>query len=184
MNMFTSNLKMRKAKAIGFGLTPGMTCVGCKVACYAQKGFYQVHAKNCVAHWEYNVGLAMSADFVFTLHAELLKKKARLVRIHTEGDFFSQRYLDDWKTVARLFPNKQFYCYTKALQLDWSDLPVNFKRIQSIGGEYDSLIDYSEPHARIFKTADELAAAGYLDAFDDDTVAADPSTVKIGLVAH
>jgi hypothetical protein len=184
MAIFTQNEKMRLSKAIGFGLMPGMTCVGCRVQCYAQKGFYAWFARRCVQHWDSNLRLAMSDEFVFDMHIELLRKRAKYVRIHTEGDFFSQSYLDSWKTLARLFPDKIFYCYTKALHLSWDGLPDNFKRIQSEGGEFDALIDYTKPHTRIFATKELLDAAGYIDAYDDDRIAADATTIKIGLIAH
>jgi hypothetical protein len=38
------------------------------------------------------------------------------VRIHTGGDFFSQRYFDAWLEVARQRPRTTFYFYTKSLR--------------------------------------------------------------------
>jgi hypothetical protein len=39
-----------------------------------------------------------------------------VVRIHTGGDFFSQRYFDAWLEVARQRPRTTFYFYTKSLR--------------------------------------------------------------------
>ena len=171
---------MRKSNAIGFGITPGITCRGCSVDCFGMKGLYKVFERCCVEHWEDNLNLAVSDDFIFTLHRELLRKRAKWVRIHTEGDYFNQSYLDNWFALARLFPEKTFYSYTKALDLDWSDMPANFHRIQSEGGEFDHLLDYSLPHARIFKNRKEIEAAGYLYVDNDDSLAT--TSVKIGLI--
>ena len=182
--MLTSNSKLKKSGIYGFGLTPGITCVGCRVNCYALKDIYSCMAKTMVAHWDRNLVAAQSADFNFDMSYEIVKTGAQYVRIHPEGDFFSQEYFDKWCSLARSFPDVMFYAYTKALHLDFSAAPANFKIVQSIGGEYDHLIDYNKPHARIFATTAELNAAGYAAAYDDDIVAADPSTIKIGLLAH
>jgi hypothetical protein len=41
---------------------------------------------------------------------------APVVRVHTGGDFFSQRYFDAWLEVSRQRPQTTFYFYTKSLR--------------------------------------------------------------------
>ena len=130
--MFTHNSKLRKAGAIGWGITPGMTCVGCKCPCYAFKGQYRTFEKWVLANWETNLALTKSDSFIQEIVGVLLHKRNKLIRVHTEGDFYSQGYFNKWMRIARLFPYKQFYAYTKALHLDFSGLPSNFKIIQYV----------------------------------------------------
>ena len=162
MGMLTQNKKLKKSGIWGFGITPGMTCVKCSVPCYAVRGMYNVHSKTCVAKWEANLEHTMSDSFITKMYLELSRKrKCTHIRIHTEGDFYNQEYLNRWKRIARIFPDKKFYAYTKALHLDFRNMPKNLKIIQSVGGDYDYLIDYNKPHARIFNDSEELRAAGY-----------------------
>ena len=183
--MLSQNSKLDGTSIWGFGITPGMTCVHCNIKCYAVKGAYNVFAKSCVPHWDNNLTHTRCAGFIAEMYYDIANKKQLThVRVHTEGDFYSQEYLNKWARIARLFPDKQFYAYTKALHLDFGSLPANFKIIQSIGGEHDGLIDYAAPHAVVFDSEAELIAAGYTNCSKDDFKAADPTVIKIGLVYH
>ena len=75
---------------------------------------------------------------------EALPPKAEVIRIHTSGDFFNQKYFDAWLSVARNNPTKIFYAYTKALPL-WvrrkNVIPENFILTASYGGTRDDLIE-------------------------------------------
>ena len=70
--------------------------------------------------------------------------KQGIVRIHVSGDYFSQDYFDAWLDVARAFPLKTFYGYTKSL-LFWvrriKDISPNLRLTASRGGRFDDLID-------------------------------------------
>jgi len=189
MGMLTQNSKMRKSGIFGFGLTPGMTCQNCRVKCYAVRGMYNVHAKNCAKHWDENLAATLDDTFVTRMIKAISNKRnVTHIRVHTEGDFYSQEYLNKWARIARYFkrvnPDIKFYAYTKALHLDFSSLPINFKIIQSIGGEYDDKIDYTKPHARIFATWQECYDHEYHNCSDDDLLAANPDTIKVGLIEH
>jgi len=67
----------------------------------------------------------------------------KLYRIHSSGDFFTLRYFDAWLAVARMFPERIFYAYTKALPF-WvkrlKSIPSNFRLTASYGGTHDHLI--------------------------------------------
>ena len=190
--MLTQNTKLKKSgdghsntHIWGFGLTPGVTCVNCKINCYAKRGMYRTFAKVVGAHWEKNLSRSSHSSFTMEMYTEILHKpKITHIRVHPEGDFYSQEYLNKWARIARLLPDRQFYAYTKALHLDFSSLPSNFKIIQSIGGEHDGIIDYTRPHAIVFKTEVDLIAAKYINCSGDDMLAANPDTVLIGLIHH
>ena len=72
-----------------------------------------------------------------------LPKRAKYIRIHVSGDFFSQRYFDAWINVAKQNPATLFYAYTKSLHY-WTkrlgNIPDNFVLTASFGGRYDSYI--------------------------------------------
>jgi hypothetical protein len=68
---------------------------------------------------------------------------ALLYRIHSSGDFFKQSYFDAWLAIAKRYPNRIFYAYTKALPfwlLRKDDIPSNFKLTASKGGKHDAMI--------------------------------------------
>lgn len=57
-----------------------------------------------------------SADRMAQLILASLPEKARKVRIHVSGDFFSQEYFNAWVMVALERPNVTFYGYTKSVR--------------------------------------------------------------------
>jgi hypothetical protein len=60
-----------------------------------------------------------------------------VVRWHDAGDFFSPEYLDLAYSVARDFPNIDFYAYTKMAGVATGDKPSNFKMNFSMGATPD-----------------------------------------------
>jgi hypothetical protein len=66
-----------------------------------------------------------------------------LYRVHSSGDFFTQAYFDAWMDIARRYPERTFYAYTKALPF-WvkrlKTIPHNFHLNASYGGKFDNLI--------------------------------------------
>lgn len=81
------------------------------------------------------------------LIVDSLPPKAEIVRVHVSGDFFSQAYFDAWMAVARVYPKKKFYAYTKSIPywLERRDtIPKNFNLTSSKGGRTDVLIDLNK----------------------------------------
>lgn len=95
----------------------------CKKYCYAN------YMKRLYPAWQnkmmYNYRAAKRKGFIKQICHEL-KEASVYIRIHVSGDFFSQHYLDMWKHIAMRNPRQIFYCYTKAISLDYSDRPSNF----------------------------------------------------------
>jgi hypothetical protein len=91
---------------------------------------------------------AKTAERMTSLIDLSLPTKARLVRVHVGGDFFSQTYFDAWLAIARRRPQVQFYAYTKNLPL-WinriAEIPSNFVLTASYGGKRDNLIAETQP---------------------------------------
>lgn len=191
------NTKLEKTSGgaynvIGFGIPADHTfnglntCPGasaCKAVCYAKQGRYRM--PNVANSKLNNLEETLKASFV-TNAVESLKKEKRYdtVRIHDAGDFYSQEYYDQWIDIARALPEHIFYAYTKALHLDlYSNLPENFRIVQSLGGKYDNLVDMNKPHSRIFATEAARLSAGYVDGNVNDVPAIE-GDINIGLVYH
>jgi hypothetical protein len=96
------------------------------------------------------------------------------VRTGGSGDFFNQTYFDAWMEVARRFPNKLFYTYTKSLPY-WiariNEIPSNFKLTASKGGKCDDLIaKYNLVFAQVVYSEEEAKELG-LEIDHDDSLA-------------
>jgi hypothetical protein len=95
-----------------------------------------------------------------------------LYRIHSSGDFFSQAYFDAWLDVARAFPERTFYAYTKALPF-WikrmGTIPANFKLVASYGGTHDKLIQKHKLKYAIVVNWEHEAEAMGLEIDTDDS---------------
>lgn len=91
----------------------------------------------------HNFNLLRTTDNMAELISKSLPKKAKIIRIHVAGDFFSQAYMDAWIEVAKQRPDILFYAYTKSLNF-WqnrvNDIPNNFRLTASEGGKNDNLI--------------------------------------------
>ena len=84
--------------------------------------------------WRENFELAKNNlnSFENQLADKLNRTRKSFFRIHVAGDFFSQEYLDIWKSICRKFPNINFLAFTKAFSLDYSKRPRNLKIIWSV----------------------------------------------------
>lgn len=192
MELLTQNSKLKKTsklnnvRVFNFGIPAQDTCIWageCKKFCYASKGAYIW--SNVKPAFERRLEATKQNNFPQLMIAEITKKKATHVRIHDSGDFYSREYVQKWFKVMDSMPNVTFYAYSKSLPLfDGVKLPANFVLIKSEGGKRDDLINPSiDRHARIFKTVDELLAAGYANASENDLVAIG-NNKNVGLVAH
>ena len=200
MNLLTQNSKMKKtslknnAKIFNFSIPAYKTKSGkitcpfasaCVKYCYAQKGNYTRYPiVQEVQEKKYEI--SKQNNFNSLMNAEIKKKKATHIRIHDSGDFYSVKYLSKWIQIAEYNKEVIFYAYTKSIKffVDGLLLPDNMKIIFSEGSKTDELINAREHrHARIFKTSQELNAAGYIDASENDLQAITENK-KVGLVYH
>ncbi len=196
------NAKLAKSgKAHGltfasFGIPAAVTCPGadaCKAGCYALQGSYTW--KPVIESRKRNFEATKdSATFISRMVAEVIaldakcKETVLCIRIHDSGDFYNKAYLNSWIEIAKSFEHVIFYAYTKSVHLfdaaTMAMLPDNFRIIFSIGGKFDHLIDRSSMnHAKVFETVEELKAAGYVDASEDDALAIFGGR-NVGLVYH
>ncbi len=192
MELLTQNGKLKKTSKVtglrvyNFGIPAQDTCLWageCKKYCYASKGAYIW--SNVKPAFQRRLDATKQDNFAQVMIAEIVRRKANVIRIHDSGDFYSREYLHKWFKVMDSLPQVKFYAYSKSLPLlQGEQLPDNFTLIKSEGGKRDDLIDPSvDRHARIFKTEAELIAAGYANASNNDLIAID-SNPRIGLLAH
>ncbi len=178
-----------------FSLPAIRTCPNagaCKVGCYATQGRYKF--SNVQRSYEANLELTRDLSLfkeTMQIELEVLRTKANrlgarlAIRIHTSGDFYSPEYYSAWVDLAESYPDIHFYAYTKMIEQSFGRLrPFNLCLIFSEGGLQDGLIQDYHRHARIFESKEELKAAGYDDASQDDSVAFLSKTGKIGLIYH
>jgi hypothetical protein len=166
-------------RTLQFSLPPGITCPGagaCKAFCYGKKGRYVFPVVR--EAYRKNLALTTSGTFVTTIIKEIraLRKRPKAIRIHGTGDFYDQLYLDRWVTIAKVFPDILFYCYTTSAHLDWTafDQLPNTNRVLSHGGR---LTGWDlEQCAIIHKVATAIVRPlpffKVLDGSKDDAVAA------------
>lgn len=150
------NLKL-SSEIITFSLPSHKTCPGkglCAKYCYSLKR--ERSFPNILKSRYANLEATRKKTFIKKSVSLLTKRKESIIRIHPDGDFYDQKYLDKWKEIAVQLPHKTFYCYTKSFMLDFSDLPSNMKVIQSFGSYDDSKIDISKNTARVIEDKSEL----------------------------
>jgi len=201
MNLLTQNSKLKKtSKELGkrvfnFGITAYKTSTGkvvcpfakdCIKYCYAKKGAYIWG--NVAPVFEKRYNLTKTISFIPLMIKEVKKKKADYIRIHDSGDFYSEKYLKKWLTIAEALPNVKFYAYTKSHDFFRGiELPSNFDVIFSEGSKLDHKINKTtERHASIFNSKEDLQKAGYTDASKLDLYATKffTNNNKIGLIYH
>jgi len=212
MNILTQNAKMKLSSKNGidvynFGIpafksvTGLITCPNakqCATGCYARSGTYRF--SNVVNAYEKRLELTQNKNFIEIMVAEIKAKSIQstskdrrcIIRIHDSGDFYNERYLNDWIDIIKGSPNTTFYAYTKMVHLfknytygGFKTIPKNLVVIYSYGGKDDALIDTNtDRHSRVFENESDLLKLGYIDATHDDMIAALSPSNKIGLVYH
>ena len=201
MNLLTQNTKLKKTskllgkKVFNFGIpayksaSGKLTCpmaLECVKFCYAKKGAYIW--SNVKPAFEKRYELTKTDEFIEKMNAEIKSKKADFVRIHDSGDYYSKAYLDKWLKIAIHNPNVKFYSYTNMVEMFKNTiLPNNFDVIYSNSGKQKHMIDRTiDRHTEIFKSKDELIAAGYANASENDLNATKwfNTTNKVGLIYH
>lgn len=122
------NRKLPKTTAI-WNLPSGLTCpkstIECRKWCYANKA--EKMYPNVLPFRIKNFKLTKQPNFKEILIKELKQLKGiKQIRIHESGDFYNQKYLNDWITIAKTFSDKIFYAYTKSYHLNFKERPKNF----------------------------------------------------------
>ena len=182
------NTKLKRDGIASFNIPPISTCPAageCQIFCYATQGqqWMKYGYKRRVAGFK----ATLDENFASLMIANIITEQCTRFRIHDSGDFYAPHYWLTWFHICRSLPKVKFYAYTKQIILYHKLkhlLPDNLNIIQSYGGKFDKFIDENLPHAKIFKSLEDLLTAGYVDASESDLPAMSQSNVKIGLVVH
>lgn len=175
VNETAKNIGIPQARIACFDLPAGYTCPkanlclayahrktgrlivskDCEFECYAAKAERFRHSSRNL-HWRNYDKLRVIKDNAAAMTELIMASLPKLakgfyklyvVRIHSSGDFFNEKYYQAWKNVAAQTPGTLYYGYTKILDYVLDDKPENFHLIYSYGGKDDS-------------RRDEIAAAG------------------------
>ena len=203
INLLTQNRKLVKTsklsgfRVVNFGIpaykstTGKVTCPfadECIKYCYARKGAFKW--PNAINAYENRFRVARSPDFESLMNASITLNNPHYVRVHDSGDYFSEKYMDRWFNIMRANPGIKFYSYTNSvllIKMYDKGIPDNFDYILSTDGKQRKYVDKSrDRHAVIFKTVEELEAAGYVNASENDLLATRwfSDNKKVGLIKH
>jgi hypothetical protein len=128
-NSVTKNGNANIANA--FGIPAGVSCPGmtsfCEKICYARKleKVYKGVSKSVIANFEtllyadYLDGIDGMEQLLFDMIHEFVREcekkgAVKRFRIHWDGDFFSREYASAWHNVIQVFPDVQFWVYTRS----------------------------------------------------------------------
>ena len=144
LDKITEWFNVRKSDIKIFNLPPVTTCpyaYDCQkiYKCYAIS--LEEYRPDFKAQNKYNFELLKKHHKSIDKMADLIDSslpKAKIIRIHSSGDFFNERYLKAWLKVARNNKNIIFYAYTTSIpfwinNLDEINSLKNFKLIASLG---------------------------------------------------
>ena len=119
------NHKLDKTVGV-FSLPPIKTCVNCSTCaktCYANQAYKQY--KNSRNAWDYNYKLSKDTDkFYSEVCKQIKRSNKKIYRLHSSGDFYSEKYINVWNRIIKDNPQVKFYTYTKnkdALKLNKLD---------------------------------------------------------------
>ena len=125
MNLLArGNRKLHKT-VFSWSITPVKSCpnhMECAKYCYARFP-YRFYKYTKIA-WDRNFEFAKTGEFVDHIITQLKRAmNCKIVRIHVSGDFFNQKYVDNWTKITKMFPDIKFYGYTKTFHLfDFTEL--------------------------------------------------------------
>lgn len=173
MNHLSRVLGLRKAEVVSFDLPAGFTCPAAdicltfanrqtgkmikrgKVTCYASKTeAYAPAARRLRWHNYATLRAAGTPERMADLLEEGLNK-AKIVRIHSSGDFFSPEYFQAWVILAERRSDITFFGYTKVVAYAIADKPDNFYLQYSHGGLEDSIVPAGTPTCYIGEYPDQ-----------------------------
>lgn len=163
----------------------------CARVCYARNGTYNFPAVKAAHLKKLEMILNDLNGWKQKMLDELSHKRydGKHIRIHDSGDFFSDEYLMAWLEIARMNPNKVFYCYTKEVSRfrrivegPGSDKPENFLYLYSYGGKEDHLLDEDKDRvADVFPSLEAMNEAGYTSQADADIQAIYNDNNRVGI---
>src|SRR5579871_1492877 len=115
MNLLARGNDKIGSKIFAYNLPARTTCPGMSAvysACYATKGRWLFPAVRSGLEW--NLRTARRRHFTEDMVEELRRRKVRLLRLHSSGDFFDATYTGRWAEILDRSPNVVAYAYTRS----------------------------------------------------------------------
>lgn len=179
-----------------FSLPSGWTCPGadaCLSKCDRTTGKikdgpntkFRCYAATCerypavrAAVWHnFDLLKGLTSYGAMSLILESIPPKAKNLRIHVHGDFFSQDYFDAWIGAAGVRRDMRFWAFTKSVPF-WvarlNAIPSNLELQASLGGKHDALAHLHRLKFAKVVFSEEQAAAEGLEFDHDDSKAMAP----------
>jgi hypothetical protein len=166
MNVLAGYLGLSKREVLSFDIPAGWTCAKadiCKgfaheitgkltqvgrVKCYAVKQENYLPSVRAFRWNNFNQLLACgrdNAEGIAELILQSIPKSAKVIRIHSSGDFYSEAYFMAWVRVAYMRPDISFFAYSKHLNyVTFENRPNNFKMVYSFGSKDDTRFTMEE----------------------------------------
>ena len=159
MNVLAGHLNLKKTEVLSFDLPAGWTCAKagiCKgfahkvtgiltqvgrVKCYAVKQENYLPTVRAFRWNNFNQLIACGKDTekIVELILSSIPKTAKIIRVHSSGDYYSKEYFMAWVRVAYLRPDITFFGYSKHLDyVTFENKPSNFKLVYSFGSLDDN----------------------------------------------
>ena len=195
LNKIPQWLDVRKSDIKIFNLTPVESCpyaYDCQkiYKCYAIS--LEEYRTDFKAQNKYNFDLLRKHHKSIDKMADLINSslpKAKVIRIHSSGDFFNDRYLKAWLKTARNNKDIIFYAYTTSIpfwinNLDEINSLNNFKLIASLGtNNQDYLIKkYNLQFSKVVYSENEAKQLGLKVDYDERMAIS--QTDNFALVIH
>jgi hypothetical protein len=115
MNLLSKGNDKIGSKIHSFNLPAGSTCPGQSAACascYAQRGRWLFPAVRDALTWNYR--MARRKFFVEEMTEELRRRRVKVLRLHSSGDFFDPVYVAKWVSILSRSPSVTAYTYTRS----------------------------------------------------------------------
>ena len=186
INALAKHLELKKTEVVAFDLPAGYTCP-CASLCrtYAnrstgkitQYGEFKCYASMIEARYpavralRWNnfdsiAKLGNDVEAITALILESIPNTAKIIRIHSSGDFFSYAYFQAWLRVAQIRTDIVFFGYSKILAYALTVLNANlenFKLEYSYGGTEDAERDNLYPNLPTAFVRTQPEQYNYLD---------------------
>lgn len=119
--------------------------ITCKPSAICQKYCYALATEhrwqNATQSRFSNLKCTKDKDFVdnmvCVMKAQLIKKPMKYCRIHESGDFYNQKYLENWMQIATYFKDMRFLAFTHSHDLNFSNKPKNMEILMSLWKDDD-----------------------------------------------
>lgn len=147
-----------------------------KVFCYAVKSEspYPSVRKMRWGNFDAVKALINDPESIAQMLLDAFPKKAKVIRVHSSGDFFHKNYFTAWQYVAMEKQDVQFFGYSKMLPfiIDAGKTLSNFNFAYSVGGKADKkalpLIKNGDIHANFIITEDWEKSANGTHAYNSE----------------